>query len=82
MRRYVTISLFRSAVITILKNNKYPENNVRDLSLGYLLVALTYLTVGVAFYLSFPLPKACIAAVSTFGVDSVCVNLLFLHFRA
>lgn len=58
--------LFSSAVITILKNNKHQENNVRDLSLGYLLVALTYLTVGVSFYVSFPLPKGCIASVSWF----------------
>ncbi|CAK8675908.1 neutral amino acid transporter 9-like [Clavelina lepadiformis] len=51
-----------NAVITIVKTNKNPENNVRDLSLGYLFVALTYLTVGVLFYGSFPLPKACIAS--------------------
>nr|CAB3266261.1 putative sodium-coupled neutral amino acid transporter 9 [Phallusia mammillata] len=51
-----------NAVITIVKNNRHPENNVRDLGLGYLLAALTYLSVGILFYGSFPLPKSCIAS--------------------
>jgi len=43
-----------SAVITMLKNNEKPENNTRDLSIGYLLVALTYSIIGSLFFLTFP----------------------------
>ena len=42
------------AVITLLKNNEKPENNTRDLSIGYLLVALTYSIIGSLFFLTFP----------------------------
>lgn len=51
-----------NAVITILRNNKQQENNVRDLSIGYLLVMVTYMFVGILFYVSFPLPKDCISS--------------------
>nr|XP_002125488.1 sodium-coupled neutral amino acid transporter 9 isoform X1 [Ciona intestinalis] len=51
-----------NAAITIVKNNQHPENNVRDLSIGYLLTAVTYLSVGILFYASFPLPKSCISS--------------------
>jgi len=49
-----------SAVITLLKSNEKPENNTRDLSLGYLLVGLTYAGIGSLFFLSFPDNKECI----------------------
>ena len=45
---------FYKAVITMLKNNEKPENNTRDLSIGYLLVALTYSIIGSLFFLTFP----------------------------
>ena len=45
---------FYKAVITLLKNNEKPENNTRDLSIGYLLVALTYSIIGSLFFLTFP----------------------------
>ena len=32
----------------------------RDLSIAYVLVALTYLGIGAIFYLTFPLEKDCI----------------------
>ena len=38
----------------MLKNNEKPENNTRDLSIGYLLVALTYSIIGSLFFLTFP----------------------------
>ena len=41
-------------MITLLKSNEKPENNIRDLSLGYLLVGLTYAGIGSLFFLSFP----------------------------
>ncbi|XP_060765711.1 neutral amino acid transporter 9 isoform X2 [Neoarius graeffei] len=60
----LTLAFFiHNCIITLMKNNKNQENNVRDLSLAYLLVGLTYLYVGVMIFASFPsppLPKDCI----------------------
>lgn len=42
----------------------------RDLSIAFTLVILTYLTIGVVFYLSFPLNKHCIEAVSNASISS------------
>ncbi|XP_024427736.2 neutral amino acid transporter 9 isoform X2 [Desmodus rotundus] len=60
----LTLAFFiHNCVITLLKNNKNQENNVRDLSIAYLLVTLTYLYIGVLVFASFPsppLPKDCI----------------------
>ncbi|KHJ79290.1 hypothetical protein OESDEN_21067 [Oesophagostomum dentatum] len=49
-----------NAILTILRNQRCPENNVRDLSIGYGLVAFSYIFVGFTFYASFPLPRSCI----------------------
>lgn len=49
-----------NAVISMLRYNKNQENNVRDLGIGYGLVAVTYFIIGVPFYLTFPLDKGCI----------------------
>ena len=49
----ILVNLYK-AVITLLKNNEKPENNTRDLSIGYLLVALTYSIIGSLFFLTFP----------------------------
>ncbi|XP_051846758.1 sodium-coupled neutral amino acid transporter 9 [Antechinus flavipes] len=60
----LTLAFFiHNCVITLLKNNKNQENNVRDLSIAYLLVMLTYLYVGILVFASFPSPplsKECI----------------------
>lgn len=37
----------------LVKNAKHPENNIRDVALGYLLTFLTYSLVGVLGYLGF-----------------------------
>ena len=47
-------------IISIMKNNRYQENNGRDLSIAYVLVTLTYAVIGGVFYVSFPLAKSCI----------------------
>merc|ERR1719376_562986 len=44
-----------------MKSNRHPENNVRDLSIAFVLVMGTYIPIGMLFFLSFPLPKVCIA---------------------
>ncbi|XP_034296775.1 neutral amino acid transporter 9 isoform X2 [Pantherophis guttatus] len=60
----LTLAFFiHNCVITLLKNNRNQEKNVRDLSIAYLLVSLTYLYVGVLIFASFPSPplsKECI----------------------
>ncbi|XP_051539515.1 sodium-coupled neutral amino acid transporter 9 [Myxocyprinus asiaticus] len=60
----LTLAFFiHNCIITLMKNNRHQENNVRDLSLAYLLVGLTYLYVGVLIFAVFPSPplsKECI----------------------
>ncbi|KAM6985158.1 neutral amino acid transporter 9 [Aplochiton taeniatus] len=60
----LTLAFFiHNCVITLMKSNRHQENNVRDLSVAYLLVGLTYLYVGVLIFGSFPSPplsKDCI----------------------
>ncbi|KAM4615470.1 neutral amino acid transporter 9 isoform 1-T2 [Polymixia lowei] len=60
----LTLAFFiHNCIITLMKNNRHQENNVRDLSVAYLLVGLTYLYVGVLIFAAFPAPllsKDCI----------------------
>ena len=42
-----------SIILPILKKNKYPENNQRDVFLGYLMVAVSYILMGMAGYIGF-----------------------------
>lgn len=49
-----------NCVISMMRNQKNPENNKRDLSIAFGLVISTYLLVAIPFYISFPLAKACI----------------------
>ncbi|MEE6517847.1 hypothetical protein FKM82_028359, partial [Ascaphus truei] len=60
----LTLAFFiHNCIITLLKNNRNQENNVRDLSVAYLLVGLTYVYVGVMVFAAFPSPpltKECI----------------------
>ncbi|XP_068222788.1 neutral amino acid transporter 9-like [Palaemon carinicauda] len=58
-----TLSLayfIHNCVVTIMQGNRHQENNVRDLTIAYVLVAATYIPIGVLFFSSFPLPKFCI----------------------
>lgn len=51
---------------SLMKSNRHQENNVRDLSVAYLLVGMTYLYVGVLIFAAFPSPpltKDCIEPV-------------------
>lgn len=60
----LTLAFFiHNCIITLMKSNRHQENNVRDLSVAYLLVGLTYLYVGVLIFAAFPSPplfKDCI----------------------
>ena len=42
-----------SIILPILKNNEKQENNKRDLLIGYLLVCVTYIFIGVTGYIGF-----------------------------
>ncbi|XP_066887081.1 neutral amino acid transporter 9 isoform X4 [Kogia breviceps] len=65
----LTLAFFiHNCIITLLKNNKNQENNVRDLSIAYMLVTLTYFYIGVLVFVSFPSPplsKDCIEQMMT-----------------
>ncbi|XP_038589228.1 sodium-coupled neutral amino acid transporter 9 isoform X1 [Micropterus salmoides] len=60
----LTLAFFmHNCIITLMKSNRHQENNVRDLSVAYLLVGMTYLYVGVLIFAAFPSPpltKDCI----------------------
>ncbi|KHN73868.1 Putative amino acid permease F13H10.3 [Toxocara canis] len=58
----LTLSYFlHNVILTILRNQKHPENNARDLSIGYSLAAFTYVFVGSVFFLLFPTIRTCIS---------------------
>lgn len=45
--------VLHNAIINIMKKQRYPEHNVRDLTLGYSLVVATYLLVGSVCFAAF-----------------------------
>nr|AKN21661.1 slc38a-2 [Schmidtea mediterranea] len=49
-----------NAIHSIVRNQAKPQNNVRDLLIAYICVAITYLGIGILFYISFPFAKDCI----------------------
>ncbi|XP_075595982.1 neutral amino acid transporter 9 isoform X1 [Balearica regulorum gibbericeps] len=85
----LTLAFFiHNCVITLLQNNRNQEKNVRDLSIAYFLVGLTYLYVGVIIFASFPSPplsKECIEQnfLDNFPSDDIMsfVARIFLLFQ-
>lgn len=82
----LALSFFiHNAALTILRNQKYPENNARDLSIGYLLATICYLLIGVLFFLAFPGRRECIADnfLNNFGSGDMTSAMarLFLLFQ-
>jgi len=50
----LSIGLFsHSVILPIMKNNRHQENNQRDLFVGYILVTLTYIIIGIMGYIGF-----------------------------
>ncbi|CAG9820488.1 unnamed protein product [Phaedon cochleariae] len=47
-------------IISVMRHNKHQEQNGRDLTIAFGLVTFTYLFIGTAFYITFPLAKTCI----------------------
>ncbi|KAG1680686.1 Sodium-coupled neutral amino acid transporter 9 [Nymphon striatum] len=66
-----------NCIISIMKNQENPQNNVRDVGIAYALVFLTYMCIGVLFYLAFPLEKDCIDEnlLNNFGTKDVLAYL-------
>uniref|UniRef100_A0A0K0D2P0 Aa_trans domain-containing protein n=1 Tax=Angiostrongylus cantonensis TaxID=6313 RepID=A0A0K0D2P0_ANGCA len=57
----LTMSFFiHNSILTILGCQRHPENNTRDLSIGYALVGMSYIAISVTFYIAFPFPRSCI----------------------
>ena len=50
-----------SGIVSIIKGNKDPKNNTRDITLGYVLMTVTFVFFGICFYLIYPGWKLCIA---------------------
>ncbi|PAV82297.1 hypothetical protein WR25_07247 [Diploscapter pachys] len=82
----LTLSYFiHNAVLTILRNQKNPENNARDLSIGYGLVAFCYVFIATCFYTAFPVERTCISDnfLNNFGSGDVLSSVarVFLLFQ-
>ncbi|GMS96993.1 hypothetical protein PENTCL1PPCAC_19168, partial [Pristionchus entomophagus] len=82
----LTLSYFiHNAVLTILRNQKHPENNARDLSIGYGLAAFCYVFIGFTFFAAFPVQRSCISDnfLNNFGTGDVmsATARLFLLFQ-
>ena len=57
----LSLALFiHNCLTTLLRTQKLPKNNQRDLAIAYVLVGITYLLISSAIYISFPLDKNCI----------------------
>lgn len=57
----LSLALFiHNCLTTLLRTQKNPANNQRDLAIAYTLVGVTYLFISLAIYISFPLDKDCI----------------------
>lgn len=60
----LTLAYFiHNCILSIMRNQEKPQNNARDLSIAFFLVALTYIIVGLLFFISFPREKSCIQEV-------------------
>ncbi|XP_076309633.1 sodium-coupled neutral amino acid transporter 9 homolog isoform X8 [Tachypleus tridentatus] len=74
-----------NCILSLCRNQKNPENNVRDISIAFMLVCITYLFIGVLLYVTFPLKKFCIAdnILNNFGSSDLMAFLtrLFLFFQ-
>ncbi|VDK18176.1 unnamed protein product [Anisakis simplex] len=82
----LTLAYFlHNIILTILRNQKYPENNVRDLTVGYSLAAFSFIFIGSLFYLLFPTHRSCISdnLLNNFGTGDVmsATARLFLFFQ-
>ena len=55
------LALFvHNCVISLLRTNRHPQHNSRDLGIAYFLVGFTYLLIASSIYVSFPISKDCL----------------------
>ncbi|MFH4976823.1 hypothetical protein AB6A40_003532 [Gnathostoma spinigerum] len=70
----LALSFFiHNAILTILRTQRNPENNGRDLFIGYALATSCYVFIGTIFYSTFPTVRSCIAdnLLNNFGTGDV-----------
>lgn len=67
MSKYISVVVhaLKFTKIQVRYLNTFAYFQVRDLSIAYILVALTYIPIGVLFYSAFPMPKYCVVDVSS-----------------
>ncbi|UXI21571.1 MAGUK p55 subfamily member 5 [Sarcoptes scabiei] len=57
----LSLAMFiHNCLTTLMKTQKNPQHNQRDLAIAYVLVSSTYLFISTVIYISFPLDKNCI----------------------
>ncbi|KAF7262577.1 hypothetical protein EG68_00168 [Paragonimus skrjabini miyazakii] len=49
------------ALHTMLRSQRHPENNARDVSIAFSFTTMTYVLMGTMFYIVFPVDKLCIS---------------------
>lgn len=55
------LALFvHNCIISLLRTNRHPQHNSRDLGIAYLLVGFTYMLIASSIYVSFPITKDCL----------------------
>lgn len=74
-----------NCVLTVLRLQRNPENNSRDLGIAYILVGFTYFAIATLIYLAFPMFKDCIQDnfLDNFQSDDILAFLarIFLFFQ-
>ena len=57
----LSLAMFiHNCVCRIMESNEHQEKNVRDLFIAYFLVCITYLYIGLLFFMAWPFAKTCI----------------------
>eukprot|EP01137_Pigoraptor_chileana_P004653 Opistho-2@46592 len=82
----LSLSFFiHTGCLSIMRNQAKPANNTRDLTIAYVLVGMTYLIVGIIYFISYPKDKSLIESnlLDNFGDRDVMavVARVFLLFQ-
>ena len=82
----LSLAMFiHNCICRIMESNEHQEHNVRDLFIAYFLVFITYLYIGLLFFLAWPFAKTCIQdnfLDNFLGTDPMSiVARLFLFFQ-
>ncbi|XP_037069917.1 LOW QUALITY PROTEIN: sodium-coupled neutral amino acid transporter 9 homolog [Pollicipes pollicipes] len=82
----LSLAMFiHNCICRIMESNQHQENNVRDLFIAYFLVFLTYLYIGLLFFVAWPFAKSCIQdnfLDNFLGTDPMSIGArIFLFFQ-